>query len=466
MAPRRRGSLALRISLLTAAVALITALIGGGIAVGLIRQANVAGASSTLSRIADEASSADATVARTRLALRAIKVTSGTIDRAGTVTTANPLVRGALTPAEIIAVLAGRPISGERTVDGQPVLVAARPTSTGGLIVLQRRADALTLGDTAIRRVILALGIAVALAVALGLLVAWRLSRPIRHAADAAHALAAGQRDVLVTAGGPSEIAELAQSLNALAANLSRSEDRQREFLLSVSHDLRTPLTAITGYAESLADGMITAGQAPRAGRVMLAEAQRLARLVSDLLDLARLDAQDVRIDVVRVELVDWLGAVGEVWAGRCAAEGVSFSIEWPAQHLAVHTDPSRLRQVLDGLLENALRVTPAGRHIVVGLRSVVGLGNVVGPRSQAGPLTVLEVRDSGPGLTDDDLAVAFDRSALYERYRGVRQVGTGLGLAIVYRLVTRLGGTIEAGHAPEGGARFTLQLPPYPFGR
>ncbi|MDQ2957162.1 MAG: ATP-binding protein, partial [Actinomycetota bacterium] len=75
-------------------------------------------------------------------------------------------------------------------------------------------------------------------------------------------------------------------------------------------------------------------------------------------------------------------------------------------------------------------------------------------------PVAVVEVRDGGPGLAEEDLAVAFDRSVLYERYRAVRQVGTGLGLAIVHGLVTRLGGTVEAGHAPEGGARFTVRLP------
>ena len=110
--------------------------------------------------------------------------------------------------------------------------------------------------------------------------------------------------------------------------------------------------------------------------------------------------------------------------------------------------DAQRLRQALDGLLENALRVTPQGAPIVVATRS------------EPGGVAVLEVRDGGPGLTDDDLPVAFERSVLYERYRGVRQVGTGLGLAIVHRIVDRLGGTVEAGHASEGGARFTIRMP------
>src|SRR5690606_40800718 len=114
---------------------------------------------------------------------------------------------------------------------------------------------------------------------------------------------------------------------------------------------------------------------------------------------------------------------------------------------VVVHTDPGRIRQVVEGLLENALRVVPAGAPIVLALRSGAGTAAV-------------EVRDGGPGLTDEDLAVAFERGALYQRYKGVRKVGSGLGLALAARLVRRLGGRIEAGHAPEGGARFTVYLP------
>jgi signal transduction histidine kinase len=172
-----------------------------------------------------------------------------------------------------------------------------------------------------------------------------------------------------------------------------------------------------------------------------------LARLVGDLLDLARLDAQDVRIEFAPVDLREVAAAAAPVWSSRCAAEGVEFGLESPPGPVVAVTDGARIRQVLDGLLDNALRVTPAGRPIVLAVRAE--------PRG-----VVAEVRDGGPGLTEADLAVAFERSVLYERYRGVRQVGTGLGLAIVGRLVARLGGTVEAGHAPEGGARFTVVLP------
>jgi two-component system, OmpR family, sensor kinase len=132
---------------------------------------------------------------------------------------------------------------------------------------------------------------------------------------------------------------------------------------------------------------------------------------------------------------------------------GVAFHLDCPPGAALVRTDPSRLRQALDGLFDNALRLTPAGAPIVLAVR-------VMPPSPQSPAWVAIEVRDGGPGLTPADLAVAFERSALYERYRGIRQVGTGLGLAIVHGLVTRLGATIEAGHAVEGGARFTIGLP------
>ena len=181
----------------------------------------------------------------------------------------------------------------------------------------------------------------------------------------------------------------------------------------------------------------------------MLAEADRLDRLISDLLVLSRLEAADLPLDVVPVDLAELVRAAGDAWSARCGPDGPVLRVEVPDAPLVVDTDPGRIRQVLDGLCENALRVVPAGAPLVLTAR----------PAPDA---AVVEVRDGGPGLTDDDLAVAFERGALNRRYRGIRTVGSGLGLALAARLVTRLGGRIRAGHAPEGGAVFTVELP-YP---
>jgi len=215
-----------------------------------------------------------------------------------------------------------------------------------------------------------------------------------------------------------------------------------------VSHELRTPLTAIRGFSEALADGVVEPADVRVTGGTLVAEAERLDRLVSDLLDLARLGAQDFRVELGAVDPVALIEAAADVWRQRCTAEGVDFAVELPAAGLPlVRTDPVRVRQILDGLAENALRVTPAGRPIVLAARA-------------DGRGVVIEVRDGGPGLTDDDLAVAFDRSVLYERYRGVRRVGTGLGLALVAALAGRLGASVSAGHAAEGGSAFRLTVP------
>jgi two-component system sensor histidine kinase BaeS len=452
----RRGTLAQHISLLASAVAIITALLAGGLAVGLITKSNTDNARSTLSQLANAAQatadlgvSAEASQRRARRILQALKVQSVTVSADGALAGATALGRASINQANISQLLGGATVSKQVTVLGQRVLVEGRPTRVGGIVLLQRRADATAFGDAVIGRVLIALLVGVLIAIGLGVLLAQRISRPLRRTARAAHLLAEGRRDVELTPEGPAEVAEVGSAVSTLASALSHSEARQREFLLSVSHDLRTPLTAIAGYAESLAEGVVPPEQASSVGAVMLTEAQRLNRMVADLLDLARMGAEEFRIDLGAVDVAELVRAAAQVWGNRCTAADVVFRLEAPSTPLWCHTDPSRVRQILDGLFENALRVTPPGTPIILSVQADADLATVV-----------LEVRDGGPGLTDADLAVAFERSVLYERYRGIRQVGTGLGLAIVDGLTRRLGGTVEAGHSAEGGARFTVRLP------
>jgi signal transduction histidine kinase len=247
---------------------------------------------------------------------------------------------------------------------------------------------------------------------------------------------------------GPTEVAQVAAAVNELADALRLSESRQREFLLSISHELRTPLTAVHGFAESLADGVATGAEVQRAGEIIQRESQRLERLVSDLLDLARLNADEFRLDIAQVDLVPMVQACAEVWRVRCANEDVAFRWEVPSFPVLVKADPRRLRQVLDNLAENALRVTPRGAPIVLSL----GLS----PNGDA----VLQMRDGGPGLAPEDYPVAFSRGVLHSKYQGARPVGSGIGLALAHGLVTRMGGTMRAAPAPEGGAAFTAVLP------
>ncbi|MBI1352405.1 MAG: HAMP domain-containing protein [Actinomycetales bacterium] len=357
-------------------------------------------------------------------------------------------------PPEVVDVmLAGQSVSAEGGPEGGTLLIEGRPLTAGGGVILVQPFTVVGLESSdAVKRIGIALLGGLLIAVPIGYWAARRLTRPLRAAADAANEMAAGSRDVTLRPEGPIEIADIAESLNRLNSALVVSEGRQREFLLSVSHELRTPLTAVKGYAEALSDGVIEGDDVPRTGATVAAEAARLDRLVTDLLDLARLGAVDFHVEPVTVDLVEVGSDAWEVWQTRGQAEDVTVLTELPDETMTIRTDPMRVRQIIDNLAENALRVSPPGSVMVLAIRPEPG-GAVV------------EVRDSGPGLTDDDRSVAFEPGALHERYRGVRPVGTGLGLALVGRLARGLGGSAEVGQAQEGGARFTVHLPTDPAG-
>jgi two-component system, OmpR family, sensor kinase len=358
---------------------------------------------------------------------------------------ADPGITAALNRAGADRALTGASVSATVTVEATVYLVEARPAASSAF-ALVRTSESGPIGSGVLRRNLgFALLAGACGAVVVGVIVGRLLARPLRRTAAAAHLLRSGRRDVRVPVEGPSEVAEVAGAVNELADALARSETRQREFLLSVSHELRTPLTAVRGFAESLADGVVEGADVPPAGAVILREAQRLDRLVTDLMELARLEADDFPLDPMPVDLTALAGEAGQVWRARCAEADVAFHLVTPPVPVTVTADPRRLRQVLDGLAENALRVTPAGAPLVF---AVLAEGAV-------------QIRDGGPGLAPEDYAVVFERGALHDRYRGNRPVGVGgIGLALVHGLVTRMGGTVRAEPAAEGGACFTVYLP------
>ncbi|GAA0523231.1 sensor histidine kinase [Paractinoplanes deccanensis] len=421
--------------LVTAATAVVSVIVTALVALPIaVRSANSAAAAdlSEKSALAVELLAGERAAARTRIVNRlrddgiaVYLVRRGTADRPG------------LPPRVVRQIAAGQTVDTRGIVGGETVLISGRPLAGNDAgVVLTRRAGSGTAGRV-LSGVWFALLAGLVGGVGAGALLAHFVTRPLRQAALAAKQLSAGDRSVRLAVRPPAEAAELATALNQLGAALQRSEGREREFLLSVSHELRTPLATIRGYAEALADGVVTGESA---GRTMLAEADRLDRLISDLLVLSRLEAADLPVHLVPVDLADLVGSAAEAWAPRF---GPALTTELPDGPVMVSTDPGRLRQVIDGLCENALRVIPDGAPLVLAVHG-----------------TAVEIRDGGPGFTDEDLAVAFQRGALQQRYRHERKTGSGLGLALAARLVERLGGTIEAAHAPEGGALFRITLP------
>jgi len=429
-------SLRARVTIVTVLVSVIAVVVTGLISLQLARStlnddtrdqlAAQADILATLPRLASAAELAD----KASLALGGTEVA---LVRDGTATGDAAVYVDAVILAKLAA---GEQVSATRRGGSGLVMVEARPGKNGDSMVL---ALPLTSVDRAVgkasTRILIALGVGLVVAIAGATLLARRLSKPLVDTAAAARRLASGQRGVSMPAATTTEIADVAAALAALDSALAASEGRQREFLLSISHELRTPLTAVRGYAEALADGLVD--DTAQVGRTLVTETERLDSFVRDLLELARLEADDFSINHAPVDLAGLASDVVAAWSGRAATLGVTLTASGGG---AADTDARRLRQVLDGLVENALR---AG-------------GNTVTLLVSAHEISVL---DDGPGLDASDLAPAFERGALHARYRDIRPVGTGLGLSIAARLVQRLGGTIAAGNRPEGGAAFTVTV-------
>jgi two-component system sensor histidine kinase BaeS len=289
------------------------------------------------------------------------------------------------------------------------------------------------------------------LLVAIGIAVwlARRLTRPIREIERAAGQLASGDLTgrADLPPGTDADLSDLADALNTMAAQLEASRGGQRSFLLSVSHDLRTPLTSIRGYAEALGDGTLDDADPEarkRAAAVISAEARRLERLVRDLLDLSRLDSREFSLNPRACDVREVARDAAEAFAPQARDLGLDLRVA-TADAIPGELDPERVAQIVANLVENALKYA-AARIDVSAARQTDGRISIV-------------VADDGPGIAPADIDHVFERLYTARSTPG-RSVGTGLGLAIVHELAVAMGG-IAFAEAPElGGTRFVVKLP------
>jgi signal transduction histidine kinase len=355
---------------------------------------------------------------------------------------AGPAVRSALTGtirSEVVGDL-------DLAVGAAPVVQGARVV---GAAVTTLPSDA---ADTRVRNTLLLLGLLsgglLLLAGASSRSFARTIVRPVARLDEVAGRLATGDLDARAPADlGPPELRRLAVTLNASADRLQGLLAQQRRFVGDASHQLRTPLTGLRLRLET-AEAAAGAGSAGDRLRAAIAEVDRLTDLVGDLLVLAR--AEEDRPDAVEVDLGDVVEDRVATWhlVGQEQAVAVSAAPATPTP--PVRAVPGALEQVLDNLLENALRVAPPGTSVVVHLDVETG------PDGDAE--VVCRVTDRGPGLAPELRERAFDR---FWRAPGSATDGSGLGLAIVRELVTACGGTIGLRDHAGGGLVAEIRLPP-----
>ncbi len=348
-------------------------------------------------------------------------------------------------------VVDGLPVSGHRGRLAWAAVLVPRPVpiANGGsvnlVVVLTRNAPA-GVGAAA-----LWFAIASALTIAIALIAANRLghriARPLQQTEGVTRRIARGDlaARVHVPEREGTELVSLANSVNQMAASLAKARGAQRQFLMSVSHDLRTPLTSVRGFAEAISDGATDDVQ--YAAGVIGSEARRLERLVTDLLELAKLESGAFSLHCGPVDLSRVVTEATQAFAPAAAEQGLVLSIEKARTgEVMCDADPDRLAQVVANVVENALKYA--------GSRVTVKTG-----RFDRGRPTVL-VEDDGPGIPPEDLERVFER--LYQsRLPADRKVSSGLGLAIVDELVSAMGGEVRAESpiGPTGGTRFVIVL-------
>jgi signal transduction histidine kinase len=267
-----------------------------------------------------------------------------------------------------------------------------------------------------------------------------RLARPVSELLEGAERLGGGDYDARVRPDGPRAVRTLGQAFNDMAGRLEASEDARRRFLADVTHELRTPLTVLQAEVEAQLDGIH-----PRDGahlRILLDQTHRLDRLVEDLRTLALSDAGQLTLHREAVSMTTVVADAVDAIAASAARSEVAIRAPLPSAGDAVlEADAFRIGQVMTNLLTNAVRHTPPGGTVTIGLAAT-------------GTAVSVTVDDTGPGIEGDPERV-FDRFA-----RAADSGGSGLGLTIARQLVERHGGTLTAANRPGGGARLAFTLP------
>ena len=250
---------------------------------------------------------------------------------------------------------------------------------------------------------------------------------------------------------GPEEVRQLIQSFNQMTARLAAGRKAQNEFLANISHELKTPLTSIQGFAQAIQDGTArTEAERQNAAGVILTEAERMHRLVLDLLELTRLESGTLEIQHQPVDLGGILAAVVQKFSLQARQAGISLGLDLPNLPNIIG-DGDRLAQVFTNLVENGLKFTPAGGAIQISAKV---------ERDQV----IVEVRDNGVGISAEDQKHIFERFYQVDKSRrGGAGRGVGLGLAIAQQIIHAHGGDLQVKSEPGRGSVFSICLPIQP---
>ncbi|MBS4006865.1 MAG: HAMP domain-containing histidine kinase [Clostridium sp.] len=260
--------------------------------------------------------------------------------------------------------------------------------------------------------------------------VSHRLTRPVVKVSRAAEALAGGKDIPDLEEGGKDELGMLVESFNQLKNKLKKAETMRRELIAGVSHELRSPLAAIRGFVQGMLDDVIPPRERPRYLNLVLQETNRLTAMTNDLLEMARLESGGIVLRKEKFDLCIVVKETAELFSAQAHAKNLEINLRGCDKELLLTADSSRVRQVIGNLLSNAVEFTPAGGSVGI---------NVSGGQDTV----MIEVWDTGLGISAQDLPFVFEKFYRVEKFRDSATGGTGLGLAIVKSIVELHGGQI-----------------------
>lgn len=282
------------------------------------------------------------------------------------------------------------------------------------------------------------------IALLLGIFFARTLTRPLRELTHAAKNISAGQLGQEVKVTSHDEIGQLAGAFNDMSREVARSNAARRQMTADIAHDLRTPLTVIAGYIESMQDGVLQ----PTKERfeVIYKEIERMQNLVGDLRMLTQADAGELSLHLQAIQPKGLLEQAAALFQHHADMQSVTIRVDTPQELPAIQVDEARMMQVLDNLISNALRYTP--KHGQITLDGRVNDGHVE-----------LCVKDTGSGISPEELPYIFDRFHRADKSRHSDEGESGLGLAIVKALVESQGGKVWAESEPGKGSTFVMSF-------
>lgn len=286
------------------------------------------------------------------------------------------------------------------------------------------------------------------------------ITRPMVEITRASEEMARGHLDPDLTLPEThDEVGRLSSAFKTMAREVARSHRAMRDLLANVSHDLRTPLTSISGFAGALVDGTVSgADGAHEAGRIIGEEAERMRRLVEDLLYLSRIESGDLALQHVPVDLSELARAAQARFLFRAQERGISFDVEAPGE-VSIRGDSHRLGQVLDNLVENAFKYTPPTGSVTVSVGLEERRPPVNARNARPTRLATLTVHNTGSYIAPEEAERVFERFYQIDKARAGNR-GSGLGLAIAREIIQAHGGQIELRSTVQGGTTFTVRIP------